>query len=83
MGRVLSKDLAQKDIRVNTLAPSPAATDLFFHGKSDEMLKTIAGFSPFNRIGEPDDIASAMVFLCGKDSSWVSGQVVRVNGAMA
>ncbi|KAJ6166843.1 hypothetical protein N7470_002290 [Penicillium chermesinum] len=50
---------------------------------SEQVLKTVAGFSPFNRIGEPSEIASVLGFLAGEDSKWMSGQIVRVNGAMA
>ncbi|KAI4180553.1 MAG: hypothetical protein L6R41_007169 [Letrouitia leprolyta] len=81
MNRVLAKDVARKGITVNTVAPGPTGTELFYRGKDENMLKMIAGQSPFNRFGEPDEIASAMAFLAGKDSSWVSGQVLRVNGA--
>ncbi|KAL4916764.1 hypothetical protein BDW62DRAFT_100952 [Aspergillus aurantiobrunneus] len=83
MTRVMAKDLARKGILVNCIAPGPTTTGLFLEGKSDQMLKTVANFSPFGRIGEPDEIANVVSFLCGKDSSWVSGQVLRVNGAMA
>ncbi|KAL4789764.1 hypothetical protein BDV19DRAFT_396700, partial [Aspergillus venezuelensis] len=83
MARVMAKDLARNGILVNCIAPGPTTTGLFLEGKSDQMLKMVAGFSPFGRIGEPEEIANAVSFLCGKDSSWVSGQVLRVNGAMA
>jgi len=83
MTRVMAKDLARKGILVNAIAPGPTTTDLFLDGKSDQVLKAVASNNPFNRIGEPEEIAAAMMFLCGKDSSWMSGQVMRVNGAMA
>lgn len=83
MTRVMAKDLARKSILVNAIAPGPTTTELFLKGKSEQALKAVAGLSPFGRIGEPEEIASVIGFLCGKDSSWMSGQVVRVNGAMA
>jgi 3-oxoacyl-[acyl-carrier protein] reductase len=83
MTRIMAKDLARKGILVNAVAPGPTSTELFLEGKPEQMLKAIAGFSPFNRIGEPEEIAAVMAFLSGKDSSWISGQVVAVNGAMA
>lgn len=83
MTRIMAKDLARKGILVNALAPGPTSTELFLKGKPEQLLKTIAGLSPFNRIGDPDEIASVLAFLSGKDSSWMSGQIVRVNGAMA
>ncbi|KAL8717142.1 MAG: hypothetical protein Q9225_005584, partial [Loekoesia sp. 1 TL-2023] len=79
MNRVLSKDVARKGITVNTIAPGPTGTEMFYKGKSEQLLKIIAGQSPFNRFGEPEEIADAMAFLCGNESRWVSGQVLRVN----
>ncbi|KAI0439980.1 hypothetical protein F4803DRAFT_495104 [Xylaria telfairii] len=81
MTRVISKDLGRKGILVNAIAPGPTGTELFFRGKSEEMLKTIASFNPQGRIGTPEEIAEAVVFLA--QSSWVSGQVLRANGGMA
>lgn len=46
MVRVLSKDLARKGIFVNAIAPGPTGTDLFYEGKSEQMLKMIAGMNP-------------------------------------
>ena len=83
MTRVISKDLGRKGILVNAVSPGPTATDLFLEGKSEALLKTIAGFNPFNKIGVPVDIANAMMFLAGEHSGWTSGQIVRVNGAQA
>ncbi|KAI2610508.1 NAD(P)-binding protein [Hypoxylon sp. NC1633] len=81
MTRVMSKDLARKGISVNAVAPGPTGTELFYRGKSEELLKAVANFSPYGRIGQPDEIAEAVVFL--SQSSWVSGQIIRVNGGMA
>ncbi|RDW76886.1 putative oxidoreductase, short-chain dehydrogenase/reductase family [Aspergillus mulundensis] len=81
--RVIAKDLARNGILVNYIAPGPTTTGLFLNGKSKQMIKMVEGFSPFNRIGEPEEIANALFFLCSRDSSWVLGQVLYVNGAMA
>lgn len=82
--RVLSKDLlASKGINVNAIAPGPTGTELFYEGKSEQLLKIIAGMSPRNRIGTPDEIADAIVFLCGEGARWISGQTIRVNGGAA
>lgn len=83
MTRLLSKDLARKGIMVNAIAPGPTATDLFMKGKPEGVLKMIAGFNPQGRIGQPDEIASVAAFLGGEESSWVTGQVLTVNGGMA
>lgn len=83
MTRLFSKDLARKGISVNAVAPGPTGTELFFRGKSEQVLNTIAGMNPHNRIGTPEEIADAMVYLSGEGSRWVTGQVLRVNGGMA
>ncbi len=45
------------------------------------MIKGIASANPFNRLGKPEEIAKAIGFLASEESSWVSGQVLRANGA--
>ena len=82
MVRVMSKDLMRQGICVNAVAPGPTGTELFFKGKNEQMLKMIAGFSPANRIGTPEEVADVVHFLSGEGSRWMSGQVVRVNGGM-
>ena len=81
--KVLSKDLARKDISVNAVAPGPTGTDLFYRGKSDELVKAIAGTNPHNRIGTPEEIADAIAFLSSPASRWVTGQILGVNGGAA
>lgn len=83
MTRVLSKDLAKKGIAVNAVAPGPTGTELFFKGKTEQMIKMVGSFSPYQRIGEPEEIADAMAFLSSSDSRWVTGQILKVNGGMA
>nr|POF06882.1 short chain dehydrogenase mdpc [Quercus suber] len=81
MTHVLCKDVGRKGIFVNAVAPGPTGTELFYEGKSPEMLKMIANFNPQGRIGTPEEVAESIVYLSG--SSWMSGQVVAVNGGMA
>lgn len=83
MTRVMSKELAPKGITVNAVAPGPTGTELFYKGKTEQVLKAIAGLSPMGRIGKPEEIAEAIVWLSSGSSSWISGQIVRANGGMA
>ena len=83
MVRLMCKDLASKGIVVNAVAPGPTATELFFRGKSEQTLKFIAGLSPFGRIGKPEEVAEAILYMAGSGSQWVSGQTLRVNGGIA
>ncbi|GKT74095.1 short chain dehydrogenase [Colletotrichum tofieldiae] len=83
MTKFMAKDLASKGITVNAIAPGPTGTELFYKGKTEEMITRAGASSPFNRIGTPEEIASVALFLSGKESSWVTGQVIRVNGGVA
>lgn len=81
--RVQANELRGRDITVNAIAPGPVATDLFLKGKSDALIEQIAKQAPMERLGKPDDIASAVSFLAGPDGAWVNAQVLRVNGGFA
>ena len=83
MVRVMSKELAAKGIMVNSVAPGPTGTELFLNGKSEQMLKAVAGANPQGRLGEPEDIADVILFLSGGGSRWITGQRIPVNGGMA
>ncbi|HEY6900340.1 MAG TPA: SDR family oxidoreductase [Puia sp.] len=80
--RVASKEIG-RGIRVNSVSPGPTGTELYFKGKSPEIIARQSALSPFNRIGDPREIAPVIVFLAGPDASWISGQNLGVNGAMA
>ena len=83
MVRCLSKDLARKSISVNAVAPGPTGTDMFYEGKSEQLLKTIAAGNPHNRFGTPDEVADAIVFFAGHGSRWIEGQTIKINGGLA
>jgi 3-oxoacyl-[acyl-carrier protein] reductase len=77
--RVLSRELARRRITVNAVAPGVVLTEM---GKSIpeevrvEMLKNI----PLGRLGEPSEIAGAVLFLCSDLASYITGQTLHVNG---
>lgn len=83
MTHSFAKTLGARGITVNAVAPGPTGTELFLKGKSPELIDSIAKFSPFGRIGEPDEVADVFIFLASEASRWVSGQVILVNGGFS
>jgi 3-oxoacyl-[acyl-carrier protein] reductase len=82
MTAILSKELRGRRIAVNAVAPGPVATELFLNGKTPELIDRLAKMNPMERLGTPEDIASAVSFLAGPDGGWINGQVLRANGGM-
>jgi 3-oxoacyl-[acyl-carrier protein] reductase len=79
---VMAKELRGKGISVNAVAPGPTATALFLDGKTPEAIERLAKAAPLERLGTPEDIASAVAFLAGKDAGWINGQTLRANGGL-
>jgi 3-oxoacyl-[acyl-carrier protein] reductase len=79
---ILAKELRGRDITVNAVAPGPTATELFLDGKSDELIATIAGQNPMQRLGTPGDVAEVVALLAGP-GRWINGQTLFVNGGAA
>jgi 3-oxoacyl-[acyl-carrier protein] reductase len=78
---VLARELKGREITVNAIGPGPVATELFLNGKDDALVERIASFNPFNRIGQPPEIAEVISFLAGP-ARWINGQTIYVNGGM-
>ena len=77
---VLANELRGRDITVNAIAPGPVGTELFLNGKTPEQIDRLSKLAPLERLGVPEEIASAVSFLAGPDGRWVNSQVLRVNG---
>ncbi|KAL4756330.1 putative oxidoreductase, short-chain dehydrogenase/reductase family [Aspergillus foveolatus] len=80
MVKVLARDLAGAGIRVNAISPGATSTESFHKAMDENKARLIASQHPFSRIGRADEIAAAVSLLWRKDSGWITGQVLRVNG---
>ncbi|WP_070119819.1 SDR family oxidoreductase [Bacillus marinisedimentorum] len=76
----LSQSLVKKGIRVNGVAPGPIWTPLIPSTFSAEKVGKFGGNTPMKRPGQPRELAPAYLYLASDDSSYVSGQVIHVNG---
>jgi NAD(P)-dependent dehydrogenase (short-subunit alcohol dehydrogenase family) len=78
--RSLSMALVEKGIRVNAVAPGPIWTPLIPSTFPAEKVASFGADSPMGRAGQPAELAPAYVFLACEDSSYMSGQVLHING---
>lgn len=79
---IFAKEMGQRGITVNAVAPGPVATSLFLDDKDDKAIAAVVKMIPLGRLGEPDDIAAVVSFLAGPDGHWVNGQILRANGGI-
>jgi 3-oxoacyl-[acyl-carrier protein] reductase/7-alpha-hydroxysteroid dehydrogenase len=77
----LARELGPDQIRVNAVAPGVTRTDMVAALPAD-MLARVSAPIPLRRIGEPEDIANAFLFLASDMASYVTGEVLSVDGAM-
>jgi len=81
--RAAAATYAAAGIRFNAVAPGLVATPLAKRiTENESALKASIAMHPLGRIGTPEDIAAAIVFLLGSQSSWVTGQVLGVDGGL-
>jgi 3-oxoacyl-[acyl-carrier protein] reductase len=78
--RHLAQELGPLGIRVNAIAPSIVRNERIDRFMPIEMQQQAAASRPLRRIGEPSDVANAALFLASEASSWITGQVLDVNG---
>lgn len=76
--RALASEVARLGVRVNVVAPGLIETEMI----QTAPVKTIKEMIPMARIGKPEEVATVVRFLCSEDASYITGQVISVNGGM-
>jgi len=82
MGKSLAQEAGARGVTVNTVAPGfvqTAMTDVL----PDAQKEKLVGSIPLGRMGQPDDIAPAVVYLASDEAGWITGATIHVNGGMA
>jgi 3-oxoacyl-[acyl-carrier protein] reductase len=77
--KALAIELAKRNITVNCVAPGLIATQMLDGLPLEEVLRAV----PMRRVGTPDEVAAAVSFLCSDEASYITRQVLSVNGGMA
>ena len=82
--RSLAKELGARKIRVNAVNPGMIETEGFHAAgiAESEMRKQVEAQTPLGRIGQPRDIAPAVVFLASEDASWITGETLYITGGL-
>ncbi|MEM7346050.1 MAG: SDR family oxidoreductase, partial [Chloroflexota bacterium] len=81
--RTLAVEYGPSGVRVNAVAPGVTATDMAGGALTDDtMMAMIIGQTPLGRVGDPTDIAKAILLLASDDAGWITGQVVLASGGL-
>lgn len=80
--RTWTNELAERGIRVNTLSPGPTDTAMFA-AASDEVRRALTAQIPLRRLGGPEEVAAAVLFLASDESSFVAGAELVIDGGMS
>jgi 3-oxoacyl-[acyl-carrier protein] reductase len=78
--RFLAADLAERGITVNAVAPGPTDTEAFSAMAQAGLRERLVAATPMGRLGEPEDAARVIAFLCSPDAAWISGQLIFSDG---
>ena len=80
LSRHLAGEYARQGIRVNCLAPSAVENERMRRWMSEEERRALGGAFPLGRLGQPEDVAAATVFLASSASSWITGLTLDISG---
>ncbi|MEV7777678.1 SDR family oxidoreductase [Kitasatospora sp. NPDC088351] len=78
--RHLANEVGRHGVRVNCLAPSAVLNERMRQSMSDEQLTGLAGMFPLGRLGRPEDVAQAVLYLASDAASWVTGATLDLSG---
>lgn len=81
MTKALAKELAKRNITVNAVAPGFIKTEMT-EGLKAEWISEIEKNIPLGRLGETEDVAKVVAFLCGEGAEYITGQVINVDGGL-
>lgn len=81
LGAALAVEVGPLGVRVNSVAPGLTETDMS-SGAPSEMIQAMVSQTPLGRVGRPEDIAKAVVFLASEDASWITGQALQSSGGL-
>ncbi len=82
--RAMAVELARDGIRVNAVCPGPVVTDMLLEAApTEEQRHQLAAQAPLGRLGQPLDIAGAVLFLASDESAWCTGQALSIDGGLS
>ncbi len=81
MTKVWARELGKRGITVNVVAPGFIATEMT-HGMPQQILDAMVEHTPVGRIGQPQDVANAYLFLASEEASFINGAVLSVDGGL-
>lgn len=82
LARTMAREFASRNITVNLVAPGPIETDMLA-AVSDSAREHMVSVVPLGRVGQPEEVAAAVSFLCSDDAAYITGATIPVDGGMA
>jgi 3-oxoacyl-[acyl-carrier protein] reductase len=82
MTRSLAKELAKSGIRVCGVAPGIVDTPLLHRHEKPEMMEKLKALTPLDRLATPEEVAAAVLFLASDEASYITGEIIEVNGGL-